>query len=340
MDKNERNILLNELNNIPKNLESRVLIDGYYDSLYTLLSDPVKSKKALIDNKFGVFGNLFYKFKDDIDITLTKEFILHDFNIMHEMYYLDDCDNFSCSHPLMKEIVKDKDFMLRLARMQPYVAYAISDEVMRKDKMFVLTCLDYSNYDSSKDCFHINIELNDCIDRDKDILCSLFKKDSSYIFNVDREVFFDRDIALTAVRYCPESLYIFPDVMKNDKNIVETAVIRNGEALNYASDNLKEDKEFILDLYQKNWKIFEHYKPSFYRDRDFLTKLLSFHPPALLDEDDDIRKDIDFIISVAKKKVRVVVDVSVYEKINSMYGKKYNKFIINYDDYLAIPIDW
>lgn len=41
-----------------------------------------------------------------------------------------------------------------------------------------------------------------------------------------------------------------------------------------------------------------------------------------------------------KKKVRVVVDVSVYEKINSMYGNKYNKFIINYDDYLAIPIDW
>ena len=77
MNKEEKEIFLKEIKKYKGDIP--IMLDSNWThSLYNLLKDEKSRKKVLIENIYGLLGNLLDKYKDNLDDDLLKKIYLKD----------------------------------------------------------------------------------------------------------------------------------------------------------------------------------------------------------------------------------------------------------------------
>lgn len=361
MTDEERKIILEELYNVSD--DQLIVISGRYCSdiedfkrggesfdslsLYDLFNDDKTSKKMLINNEYGLFGSLFYKYKDSFDLDLLKIFIERDINtivqIENEEY--DFYHSVYCNCPLFGEVLKDKDFILKVLDFLSLRYYDSIDgeEIWKKIP------------GPSDRCMQL---INDSLRKDKDFMVSLVKK-SYLLFNfVDDSLKNDRDFIMSV---CPYVIKYFPTSLKKDKEIVLLALDSNEYNYEYIDSSLYYDydvlqllaKKIFGDAFNYDFKILYNKKflskfinplknnssPSKSRKRNKERAVIS---ALKLDYNffeflnDEYKNNVEFMVKLLDENIKLSVDYSMYEAIVSKYGDKYKDYLFNNDG----PDDW
>lgn len=333
MMQDDKKIMLSELKRVP--YDYLVLIDTADKCLYRWRNNKLAIKKLLIKNDLGIFGNLFYKNIKEFDLELVEAFILRDFKNIGDNYfefnfdtYRSDIPSFTCKHPLYKEACLDKRFLIKLSKLVPKVALFICNDEIKNDREFYLKLLE--NYSSKypESLFYYD-KIPKELKSDKDFIVGLIKINSNYINEVDYSMFRDIDIANALLDIDWPLFKRLPYEARNNKLIVEKALKSSVMAFQYASDGLKKDKDYILELYKTYDNILDYIDPELKKDKTFIKDALMINSKALLFADTEIVNNIEFIITLALRKIKVVVSSDVYFEISCKYGDKYNEYIIS-----------
>lgn len=360
MTDEDRKIILDELNNVSD--DQLIVISGKYSkidfykiydesfdslSLYDLFNDDKTSRKMLINNEYGLFGSLFYKYKDSFDLDLLKTFIERDIYLIFQK----ENDEFVfyrsvyCNCSLFGEVLKDKYFILRVLDF---------------------LCLRY--YDSlhgdeywkeilgpSERCMQL---INDSLRKDKDFMVSLVKK-SYLLFNyVDDSLKNDRDFIISV---CPYAIKYFPTSLKNDKEIVLLALDGNEYNYKYIDSSLYYDYDVLQLLAKKIVGDAFNYDFRILYNKKFLSKFIdplknnsSLYKSKKQNKEravisalkidynffeflkDEYKNNVEFMVKLLDKNIKLSVNYSMYEAIVSKYGDKYKDYLFNNDN----PDDW
>lgn len=107
------------------------------NSLYNLMHDDATAKKLLINNELGVFGSIFYKYKDSFDEELIKKFIIRDLDLIQQLNFIDIDELILPDYVLNKDFIgNDKDFILDLIKTYRWPLKSIPLK-LRNDKDIV-----------------------------------------------------------------------------------------------------------------------------------------------------------------------------------------------------------
>ncbi len=105
----------------------------------------------------------------------------------------------------------------------------------------------------------------------------------------------DRDFILKLVNSKPRALEFIDPKFQDDEEVVTMAIGSKGSTLAYASPRLRESREMVILAIENGLDIIP---PSLSMDRDLFKIYVKYKDDALLQADESLRKDKDFILEI------------------------------------------
>ena len=197
--------------------------------------DKRQGMRLLLENHYGLLGNLLFKYVRDPDEEITRYIQETDTNVILETYRV-----------FGKRSIQWVDNWQTLK-----VLLKIEPKLIEQFDWY-LTDTEYA-YEVAKYCPGIMKNVVARIKADRNFtyrMVSINPMCLEYAFWCYRA---DRDIAYEAVRKNPEAI-LFTDVsIRGDRELIMTAVSQRGLLLSYADDSLKDDYEIVMAAVGNNW---------------------------------------------------------------------------------------
>lgn len=224
-------------------------------SLYELLLDPVEGKKVLINNKYGLFGSLLYKYIDKLDLELFKKFILSDVDVGGKWGVFRK----SNLKFLPYEIRNDRNFIVSLLPYNPNALFLASDE-LKENKDFVLSCIrDY----------HCGFEYaGKGLRNSRDFVLQCLREFRCNLKYVSEDLKCEEEIIFTAITYNPSSYNYISKELKENKEFVEKLLELNLQVARYAIDVIKNDRKLVIQSLKVDPCLYELLDLNFRNDKE------------------------------------------------------------------------
>ena len=197
--------------------------------------DKKQGMRLLLENHYGLLGNLMFKYVRENDDEITRYIKEADTNLILETYrilgkrFIQHVDNWQTLKVLLKiepGLIEQFDWYL----IDKEYAYEVAEYCPRIMKNVV------ARIKADRDFTYRMISINP--------LCL------EYAFWCYRA---DKEIAYEAVRKNPEAI-LFTDVsLRGDKDLIMEVVSHRGLLLSYADDKLKDDQEIVRAAVGNNW---------------------------------------------------------------------------------------
>ena len=212
----DKDLLLKEIDKYYKELP----IDSFNRlsiiDICILLKNDKQKKKILINNEYGLLGNLLNKNIYNLDNSILKEICISDISNYRNLNIIPIISKIKKfiknDEWIYKEIFSDREVILRIIRKKLEIIEYISDELKN----------------------------------DKEVVLEAIKQNVSTLEYASDELKNNKKFILDVVKQNGTALQYISDELRNDKEVVLVATKQNPYALKYASDELKNDKEVVF----------------------------------------------------------------------------------------------
>jgi len=232
----EKEILIKEIDNYE---EDNSLLD-----LCVLLNDQKERKKVLINNTYGLIGNILNKYINKLDYDILKEIIIVD--LSNEYYF------------------RDLEYVEHIISMNKNIII---------EKINKINILDKQNNDEwIENEFSISK-----LKSNKKIALQLVKFDGNDLQYLSKELRNDKDIVIEAIKQNPYALRYASSKLQNDINIINIAL----EKFDIYKDNYKKliiklnnKRLFILETVKRNGFTIQYATPELKNDQEIVYQSL------------------------------------------------------------------
>ena len=233
--------------------------DGVRSKSVRLISDVAdefrdkrEGMRLLLNNTYGLLGNLLFKYVRDGDQEINDYMEELDEKLIWDAYekFGEEFYNWIGTWRVMKVILRKEPQLvdkLEWFLVDPYIAYEIAEYCpgimknvvprIRKERDFTRNMIDI-NPKCLEHAFW-------CYKADREIVYEAMRKDPEVICFTDPSLRKDKELVEMAVRHRGLLLSYADDTLKDDEDIVRAAVDNNGLALRFASERLQHDDELI-----------------------------------------------------------------------------------------------
>lgn len=287
MTPEEKNILMKE---IPKYIkENCYYTDGAIksDDLWLIgwvaaeFHDRKNAMRVLINNEYGLLGNLLNKLARDPDPSITRFMERLDLEVIlkaikaagNKVLQRNELDTDPYAMRLLVQhdvkyakhvngpLLNDKDFLLSVVGSYPEILQNVfARTLIDEEFVFSLVKKNYACLKFLPNKYHSDYRM--CLEaakqegfslmyfdfslRDKDeiVLAAVSSRGNALSLATPRQKK-DRDIVYAAVRNCGLALDYVDDIWKHDFDLVATAVSNRGMALRYAAPELQDCEEIV-----------------------------------------------------------------------------------------------
>ncbi|WP_044881298.1 DUF4116 domain-containing protein [Neochlamydia sp. EPS4] len=128
------------------------------------------------------------------------------------------------------------------------------------------------------------------LQKDKEALFAIVKKEGLALKGARLELQKDKDIVLTAVKQNGEALQYASRELRDNKSIVLAAVEQNGWALEFASPRLQNDKDVVLTALRQNGGALRYASPRLKDDPKIVLAAIQENGWALTEASERLKK--------------------------------------------------
>lgn len=211
--------------------------------------DKKEGIRLMLDNTYGLLGNLLFKYVRDGDEDIEEEIANQDAKLIMDAYekFGERCYKCVSSWEVMKTILKKEPQLIEdieWCLVDANAAYEVAEYCpgvmknvvprIRKDREFTnkmvninAKCLEHAFW---------------CYKADREIVYNAMKKNPEVICYSDASLRNDKELIMLAIKHRGLLLSYADDALKDDYEIVSAAVENNGFALRFASERLQSDK--------------------------------------------------------------------------------------------------
>lgn len=278
-------------------------------TLYELLNDEVKMKKILINNEYGLLGNLLYKYREMLDGDILVHLCIKDCAINGGkkstfLAMLEEDIEFR-----NKIFADNKNFDL-LVENFGYVIINYIDASLKDNKDYIISII--KNKEVKKRFAPEDLRyLNDNLRGDKDIVYEVFKSrklisDNTYKYGSLRDMYKELLTKLKVMERAKYGLFILPDELKEDLEIVWFMLIKlygfipkkdkyTLKSLFYEYTDKQKDELVFGKIYSRQLCFSDELPLSLLNDREFIENIID------VDEKND-KKYLMKVYNIKKKR--------------------------------------
>lgn len=260
--------------------------------------------KVVIQNEFGLLGNLVYKYtlfgSSEIDkyvAELDRKIVQGFYNKIGE----NAVDVLGLSNSL--------EYMLMLIKTNPNIITKAGPFLRRNYKFYIgigkintafLKIADLSYIRNKKEIISIikevpraYIYLLDKYRADKDITQVAIDEDPTLIIYASYDIRDNKEIILKAVSKNGNSLSSASNILKDDEEVVTTAIMNSIYSLGYASERLRDDEQIVLLAIAIDGSAIQYASERIKNEKTIVVKAIKNSPYAFKFIGEELKNDIE-----------------------------------------------